>query len=133
MGKLSNYSLKSYNYIAKKCISAIAFSHYLSQSKPLFDSLDILKFESLVIQRISLLMCKYSTWSVPPPIMGLFKKRNEVHTHFTRNSISLCTLRGKSEERYNTFSFKEVHILNHISRNVNTCVSYSSFKKIVKL
>ena len=82
--------------------------------------LKILKFESLVIQRISLLMYKYSTESVPPPIFGLFKKTNEVHTHFTRNSISLCTLRGKSEERYNTFSFKGVHIWNHISRNVNT-------------
>ena len=72
MGKLNNYSLKFYNYIAKKCTRAITFSHYLSPSKPLFDSLDILKFESLVIQRISLLMYKYSTGYVPPPILGLF-------------------------------------------------------------
>ena len=94
MGKLSNYSLKSFNYIAQICIRAITFSHYLSPSKPLFDSLDILKFESLVIQRITLLMYKYSTGSIPPPILGLFKKSNEAHTHFTRNSISLCTPRG---------------------------------------
>ena len=127
MGKLSNYSLKSYNYIAKICIRAITFSHYLSPSKPLFGSLDILKFESLVIQQISLLMYKYSTGSVPPPILGLLKKRNEVHTHFTRNSISLCTPRGKSEESYKIFSFKGIHIWNHISRNVNTCVSYLCF------
>ena len=40
----------------KKCIQAITFSHYLAPSKPLFDSLGILKFES------------YSTGSVPPPI-----------------------------------------------------------------
>ena len=133
MGKRSNYSLKSYNCIAKKCIRAITFSHYLSPSKPLFDSLDILKFESLVIQRISLLMYKYSTGSVPSPIFGLLKKSNEVHTHFTRKSISLCTPRGMSEERYTTFSFKGVHIWNHISSNVNTCVSYSAFKKLVKI
>ena len=119
--------------LQKKCIRAITFSHYLSPSKPLFDSLDILKFESLVIQRISLLMYKYSTGSVPSPIFDLFKKSNEVHTHFTRKSISLSTPRGKSEERYKTFSFKGVHIWNHISRNVNTCVSYSSFKKLVKI
>ena len=76
-------------------------------------------------------MYKYSTVAVPPPILGLFKKSNEVHTHFTRNSISLFTLKGKSEDK--TFSFKEVHIWNHISRNVNTCVSYSFFKQLVKL
>ena len=116
-----------------KCIRAITFSHYLSLSKPLFDSLDILKFESLVIQRISLLMYKYSTGSVPPPILGLLKKSNAVHTHFTRNRISLCTQRGKSEERYTTFSFKGEHIWNHISWNVNTCVSYLSLKKLVKI
>ena len=119
MGNLSNYSLKSYNYIAKKCIRAITFSHYLSPTKPLFDSLDILKFESMIIQRIYLLMYKYSNGSVPPPILGLFKKRNEVHTHFTRNRIYLCTPRGKSEERYETFSFKGVHIwyLIRVSKN----------------
>ena len=94
MGKLSNYSLKSYNYIAKKYIRAITFSHYLSPSKPLFDSLDILKFESLIIQRISLLKYKYSTGFVPPPILGLFKKNNKIHTHFTQNSLSLYTPRG---------------------------------------
>ena len=82
MGKLSNYSLKSYNYIPK----AITFSHYLSPSKPLLDSLDILKFESLVIQIISLLMYKYSTGSVPLPILDILKKNNEVHTHFTLHS-----------------------------------------------
>ena len=119
--------------LQKTCIRAITFSHYLSSSKPVFDSPDILKFESLVIQQISLLMYKYSTRSVLPPILGLFKKSNEVHTHFTRNSISLCTPRGKSEERYKTFSIKRLHIWNHISRNVNTCVSYSSLKKNVKL
>ena len=71
--------------------------------------------------------------SVPSPIFGLFKKSNEVHTPFTRKSISLCTPRGKSEERYKTFSFKGVHIWNHISSNVNTCVSYSAFKKLVTI
>ena len=97
-GKLSNYSLKSYNYIAKKNVfELLLFLITYPHQKPLFDSLDILKFESLVIQRISLLMYKYSTGSVPSPIFDLFKKSNEVHTHFTRKSISLSTPRGKSE------------------------------------
>ena len=59
MGKLSNYSIKFYNYIAKiNVFELLLFSHYLSLLKPLFGSLDILKFESLVIPRNYLQMYK---------------------------------------------------------------------------
>ena len=39
---------------------------------------------------------------------------------------------GKTEATYKTFSFYEVHIWNHISRTIQTDISYTSFKCIVK-
>ena len=120
--------------LQKKRIRAITFSHYLSPSKPLFDSLDILKFESLVIQRISLLMYKYSRGLFPHQYLVFLRKAMKfILILYIFICISLCTPRGKSKERYTTFSFKGVHIWNHISSNVNTCVSYSAFKKLVKI
>ena len=103
MNELSNYSLKSYNYIEKKnvfelLIFLITYPH-----------INILKFEQLIIQRISLLMYKYSTVSVPQPILGLFKKSNEVHTHFTPNSNISLHCKGEVREEDTTFSFKGVH------------------------
>ena len=47
-------------------------------------------------------MYKYSTGSVPPPILGLFKKSNEVYTHFTRNSILSALLWGGGGPRGGT-------------------------------
>ena len=45
---------RSTSEIQKKCIRTISFSEYLVPSEPLFQKLNILNFEKLVIQRISL-------------------------------------------------------------------------------
>ena len=59
-------SLKSYldplEKIHKKCIS-----EYLAPSEPLFQKLNILNFEKLVIQRICLMMFKCSIGVLPLP------------------------------------------------------------------
>ena len=54
--------------IQKKCVRTISFSEFLAPIHPLFERLNILKFDNLVIQRISLLMYKYSIGEVPSPI-----------------------------------------------------------------
>ena len=63
-------SLKSYLdplvKIQKKCIRTISFSEYLAPSEPLFQKLNILNFEKLVIQRISLMMFKCSIGVLRP-------------------------------------------------------------------
>ena len=69
-------SLKSYLdplvKIQKKRIRTISFSEYLAPSEPLFQKLNILKFEKLVIQRISLMMFKCSIGVLPLPVSALF-------------------------------------------------------------
>ena len=56
----------------KKCVRAITFSNYLTPSTPIFNNLNILKFEKLVVQRISLMMFKFNIGEVPKPISDLF-------------------------------------------------------------
>ena len=58
--------------IQKKCIRTIFFSEYLAPSEPLFQKLNILNFEKLVIQRISLMMFKCSIGVLPLPVSALF-------------------------------------------------------------
>ena len=132
-GNAAMVHLKPIVTLQKKCIRTITFSEYLAPTKPLFMSLNILRFEKLIIQRISLLMFKYSKASLPKSLMNLFSTNNQIHNHFTRSSSSLHTPKGEGEAIYNTFSFRGVYIWNHISKYVQTNVSYTRFKRLVKM
>ena len=64
--------------------------HYQnSPSEPIFQSLNILNFSKLVIQRVSLLMFKISKCDVPKPLHSLFRINNSYHNYQTRRSESI--------------------------------------------
>ena len=90
--------------IQKKIVRTITFSHYLAHTEPIFDTLNILNFNNLVVHRISLMMFKYSKDLVPLPIVELFTRNYEFHNHFTRQSQSLHTAIGRNEAIYKTFT-----------------------------
>ena len=96
--------------IQKKCARTISFSELLAPTHPLFERLNILKFDNLVIQRISLLMCKYSIGEVPSPISLLFRTNITYYEHNTRRASCLQSPIGRSEVIYQTFSYRCVHI-----------------------
>ena len=134
-------SLKSYLdplvKIQKKCIKTISFSEYLAPSEPLFQKLNILNFEKLVIQRISLMMFKCSIGVFPSPVSALFQYNSVIHTHMSHNtriSKFIHTPIARSEVSYRTFSYHGAHIWNYISQNIRTSsdVSYACFKNLVK-
>ena len=131
-GNASAVQLDALIKIQKKCVHTISFSEFLAPTHPLFERLNILKFDNLVIQRISLLMYKYSIGEVPSPISLLFRTNITYHEHNTRHASCLHTPIGRSEAIYQTFSYRGVHIWNYISLKVNTDVSYACFKKLVK-
>ena len=119
--------------IQKKCVRAITFSEYLAPSEPIFQTLNVLNFENLVIQRISLLMFKYSHGDVPVSVSQLFRTNNEYHDYNTRNCARIHAPVGTTEASYRTFGYRGIHIWNHISQKINTNTSYPCFKKIVKI
>ena len=107
--------------IQKKIVRTITFSHYLAHTEPIFDTLNILNFNNLVVHRISLMMFKYSKDLVPLPIVELFTRNYEFHTHFTRQSQSLHIA-------VETFTFHGIRIWNYISTKISVDVSDASFK-----
>ena len=70
-------------------IRTITFSHYLDHTAPLFERLNILDFNKLVKQRISLLMFKKHLNMLPTPLCDLFIVNNTRHDHFTRQHNDL--------------------------------------------
>ena len=75
-GNASAVHLEPIIKIQKTAIRTITFSSYLSPSEPIFQSLNILNFRKLVIQRVSLLMFKISKSDVPKPLHALFRINN---------------------------------------------------------
>ena len=118
---------------SKKCVRANTFSEYLAPSEPIFQTLNVLNFENLVIQRISLLMFKYSHGDVPVSVSQLFRTNNEYHNYNTRNCARIHAPVGTTEASYRTFGYRGIHIWNHISQKINTNTSYPCFKKNVKI
>ena len=107
-------------------------SEFLAPTHPLFERLNIFKVDNLVIQRISLLMYKYSIGEVPSPISLLFMTNITYREHNTRRTICLHTPIGRSEAIYQTFSCRGVHIWNYISLQVNNDVSNACLKMLAK-
>ena len=119
--------------IQKKCVRAITFSEYLAPSQPIFQTLNVLNFENLVIQRILLIMFKYSHGDVPVSVSQLFRTNNEYHDYNTRNCARIHAPVGTTEASYRTFGYRGIHIWNHISQKIYTNTSYPGFEKNVKI
>ena len=104
--------------IFKKCERTITFSDYLAPSEPIFQSLNVLNFEKLVVQRISLLMFKYTHGNVPVSVSQLFRTNNEYHNYNTRNCAHIHVPVGTTEASYRTFGYQGIYIWNHISQKI---------------
>ena len=74
-GNASSVHLDQIIKIQKRCVRIITFSDNLSPSEPIFQTLNVLNFRKLVVQRISLLMFKIYKSDVPKPIYILFTKK----------------------------------------------------------
>ena len=109
--------------LQKKIVRIMTFSSHDAHTEPLFKTLHVLKFKKLVIQRIALMMFKFSISELPIPVWQLFSRNSEIHNY---NTI------GSSEATYANFSFHAVYIWNIISKEIPTDVSYSCFKHLSK-
>ena len=100
------------------------FLEYLAPSEQIFQSLNVLNFEKLVIQRISLLMFK------PVSVSQLFKANNEYHNFNTRNCACIHAPVDTTEASYRTFGYRGIYIWNHISQKNNINTSYPCFNSL---
>ena len=72
-------------------------------SEPLFLRTNILNFDKLIFQRISLMMFKHHIDDVLKPISDLFQTNDNYHCYSTRNSQSLQTPIGKAKQLINIY------------------------------
>ena len=88
-GNACNVYLDPLVKLQKKCLRIITFSSYLKHAEPLFQNLEILYFQKLVIHPIAILMFKNSKYMVPIAVRMLFARNDQYHNYNTRQSRSL--------------------------------------------
>ena len=99
----------------------------------MFQILNVLNFEKLVVQKIALLIFKYTSAhrNVPVSVSQLFRTNNEYHHYNTRNCARIHAPVGTTKASYRTFGYRGIYIWNHISQKININTSYPCFKNLV--
>ena len=111
----------------KKIIRIITFSTYLAHTQPLFHNLSILPLDKLILDRIGILMFKYSNGLLPVIINNLYVKNKDIHSHNTR---SKNRLRAPTGSMY--FTNTSAHLWNVLVTKIDVQVPLSKFKLILK-
>ena len=117
----------------KRIIRIITHSKPRTESKDLFKKVDILPFSTLVCYRIGILMFKLSLGLLPKNINDLFQTNENIHAYNTRNKNKLYINKGNHEFVYSTFVYQGTNLWNHILQNINTIVSFRTFKINLKI
>ena len=100
-------SLNHINSLKKFFLIVYAQLLYLAPSEPIFQSLNVLNFEKLVVL---LLMFKYTHGNVPVSVSQLFRTSNEYHNYNTRNFAHIHAPVGTTEASYRIFGYRGIHI-----------------------
>ena len=100
-----------------------SFAPYLAHTEPIFNSLELLPVEKIFINRVSIVMFKFSCNMLPDPIAKLYSKNKDYHSHYTRNKNHLKVPTGTKN-----FTSNSARIWNTISTKIDVNVTFVQFK-----
>lgn len=118
--------------LQNKIVRIITNSPPKTRTESIYRDSGILPFDTLVKHRIGLLMFKLHKGIAPKSLNNLYKRNQDVHSHFTRQTLHLHSMRGNNEFIYRTFIFQSVHLWNIILQNINVDVSFCKFKHLLR-
>ena len=120
--------LHSLFLLQKKIVRIMTFAPYLAHTEPIFNSLELLPVEKIFINRVSIVMFKFSCNMLPDPIAKLYSKNKDYHSHNTRNKNHLKVPTGTKN-----FTSNSARIWNTISTKIDVKVTFVQFKANLKL
>ena len=116
--------------LQNKIIRIINFAHYKASANPIYIQLDILPFYKVIIQRVAIVMYKFTHNMLPEAMSELYCKNNEIHTYNTRQTALLHVPSGTHTRN---FCYRSVLIWNELtSRGVDHNVSLLIYKRKLK-
>ena len=118
--------------LQKKVIRIITNSHRREHTLPLFEKLNILRFEEIHFYKIALIMFKVHHNETPTVFTALFVRNNVIHNYGTRQAGQLHVPNARTNYMLNAISIKGVKIWNFLFTKLSHDCSYVSFKIALK-
>ena len=137
MGQCILLSLTSHISPTKGNYSNNDFFSLFGSYRNTFINLEILSLDKLILNRIAIMMYKYTNDMLPSVVHELYKKNNEIHTYDTHNKDLFRIDNGqKGLNIYvNSYSNISARLWNGITALIpkfNTNVSLHKFKTMLK-
>jgi hypothetical protein len=130
-GNAYKSAIKPIITLQKKALRIITFSDYRAASKPLFNRLDIVRFEGVVKSQTLLFMYQMKNNLLPIPCSKYFI-RNDNTVYCTRNAPTYKLLPYCNNIRKNAIAIMGPRIWNELPREIQSIPSISLFKKQLK-
>ena len=90
MGQCTIYIYINNNQTAKTAVRLIVSANYRAPTSPIFKELNILNFEEVYINLVTLFLFKFDNCMLPEIFDTFYKKHKNVHKYPTRSSENLC-------------------------------------------
>ena len=132
-GNATNCHLKQLYLIQKKAIRMITFANYNAPSIDIFNNLNVLPLDKLVVDRICVMMYKYANDLLPPALNYLYTSNSDVHNYTTRPRHLLHVNKSNINTYTNSFGNASARIWNVLQSKIKINISLSKFKMSLKL
>ena len=143
-GLTSVQNLHKIEVLQKKCMRIITFSDFQCHAHPFFLNLKVLKVREIIQMQQMLLMYGFLQNSLPADLKKLFRLNDNVHSHVTRQTFHVPSIRtssyGKNSIRFRgpelwNSMFKPGIAIDKTKKNnvtIDHIHSISQFKRVLK-
>ena len=127
-GSAGKTILEKLSRMQRKAVRLLTKSKYRADTKPLFDNCKILTIAEVHILKISLFMYRVHHKIAPIPLIELFVRNSEIHSHNTRSQDKLRLPNFKLDVLKNSLRVIGVYVWNFINENVDCNCSLMSYR-----
>ena len=133
-GSAFKYELNKIIKAQKKAIRNICKAQYNEHTDPLFKKLQIPKLTDLYKIQVSNFMFKYTTGTLPHPLLHLFTSNTAIHIHDTRHQhdpVSRASV-SRSDLMTRSILYQGPKIWFETPSHIKNSTSFNSFKRKIK-
>ena len=127
-GSAGKTIIEKLSRMQRKAIRLITKSRYRADTKPLFDSCQVLTIAEVHILKISLFMYRVHHKVAPIPLNELFIRNSEIHSHNTRSQNKLRVPNFKLDVLKYSVRVVGVYVWNFINDNVDCYCSLTAYR-----
>ena len=118
--------------LQKKAVRSIKNTSYCEHTDPLFQDLQILKFEDIVKSETLKLMYKLVNDDLPTEISNKFQLNRDIHNYNTRHNNDVHIAPTKTSKAFKSILHQGPELWSNLNNDIKVSTSLQSFKSNLK-